>query len=419
MRGHLARAHSILALVAALAAVSAGLAQADIIRLKNGRTIKADRVWVDGGEVRYQSNGGTFGIPRDIVASIDAPTTVSQNPTLEKARTARDEGRPAEALDILQAAVREHPTTLVFRQELASLFLDLGDAVNAHRELDAAIQIDPQNARNYALMGMTLGALGDSLGAERAYRQSLKIQADPSVEQRLAALRQSSATGASAQFTIRYDGSINEPLGAAVLASLGEAFKEFEQRFGSRPHQPVTVVLQTEATFREDVRNPPWASGINDGTIRAPVGGLDRVTPGLLRVLRHELAHSFLASATGGNCPTWLQEGVARWLEGGDPTRDDALVAAAAQAGHPPSLAALDQGFAGLSADDANLAYAQSLSAVAHLLRTRGEPGLTRLIAALNDGMPAEEAFVVSLALSYREFQDSWLKYLLSRPAPR
>jgi hypothetical protein len=140
--------------------------------------------------------------------------------------------------------------------------------------------------------------------------------------------------------------------------------------------------------------------------------GLDQPTPRVLRVLRHELAHSFISSRTGNNCPTWLQEGVAQWLEGGDPNRDDAGLASMARAGRLPSLLSLEAPFRGLSESEATLAYAQSLSAVAHILRKRGEGGVFRLIAALGDKIPSEEAMPVALALSYPEFQRSWEDYL-------
>jgi hypothetical protein len=257
--------------------------------------------------------------------------------------------------------------------------------------------------------------LGDRLAAELSYRRSLQIHHDPEVSRKLSELAPApkGMTGNGAQLRIRYDGSVNEPLGAAVLASLGEAYAEYERRLKTVPGRPVTVVLQTGTEFQTDTQNPVWAGGINDGTIRAPVGGLDRVTPGLLRVLRHELAHSFVTEATRGRCPTWLQEGVAQWLEGGQPDRDDPTVARALRAGHSLSLPSLEGGFRQLSQEEATLAYAQSLSAVAHILRTRGEAGIVRVLAALGDGLPIEEAFVVALAESYPEFQRSWTTHLL------
>jgi hypothetical protein len=115
-----------------------------------------------------------------------------------------------------------------------------------------------------------------------------------------------------------------------------------------------------------------------------------------------------VAARTGNNCPVWLQEGIAQWLEGGDPARDDATLAPLARAGHLPNLLTLEGPFRGLTEPEATIAYAQSLSAVAHILRTRGEAGVVRLVAALSDRLPSEEALPVALALSYAEFQKSW-----------
>jgi hypothetical protein len=193
----------------------------------------------------------------------------------------------------------------------------------------------------------------------------------------------------------------------AVVETLTAAYREFRQKLGFEPAEPVTVQLLMGTTL-SDSRLPDWAEGSNDGTIRIPVAGFDRPTPRLVRVLRHELAHSFVASRTGRNCPVWLQEGVAQWLEGGDPAREDLALAARAREGRLPALLRLEAPFRTLDEADAAVAYSASLSAVAQILRLRGEPGLTRLLSALGDSMPSEEALPVSLALSYPEFQRSW-----------
>jgi hypothetical protein len=197
---------------------------------------------------------------------------------------------------------------------------------------------------------------------------------------------------------------------------LNEAYAEYSKRLGSSPEKPVTVLLQTTEEFQEDGRTPGWAEGINDGTIRVPVRGLDKPSPNLVTVLRHELAHSFVADRTGGNCPTWLQEGISQWLEGGDPTRDDAKLVRPAREKRLHPLVTLEGPFSSLSESAAALAYAESLSAVAHILRKRGEAGVIRLLSALADGVDSEEALPVALALSYPEFQKSWEEYLLSLP---
>jgi hypothetical protein len=132
----------------------------------------------------------------------------------------------------------------------------------------------------------------------------------------------------------------------------------------------------------------------------------------LRALLRHELAHSFVTTRTGGNCPTWLQEGVAQWLEGSDPARADQGLLSRARGGALLPLVTLEAPFQNLADDDVAVAYAESLSGVAHLLRLRRDEGLLRLLAALGDGLPSEEALPVSIGMSYGEFQRSWESYL-------
>jgi len=312
--------------------LAAAAVRADRIVLTNGSVIQADRTWYDGNQLRYEKDGGTYGVPRSLVRNVESG------------------GDPG----------------IVAPREPAS----------------------PTGIR--------------------------APSPAPSLPQR-------AARPPAAQFRIRYEGGVNEKLGLAVLDVLSQAYKEYGRRLGFAPGDPVTVVLQMGTAFQEGGA-PEWAAGTNDGTIRVPVHGLDGPSPELARVLRHELAHSFIAARTAGNCPTWLQEGIAQWLEGGDPARQDTTVAAAAAGGRLLPLLTLEAPFQSLPASDVPLAYAESLSAVAHMIRIRGEAGIGRLLAGLGDRLPSEEALPVALALSYPEFQKSWetqLRRLAASPARR
>jgi hypothetical protein len=259
---------------------------------------------------------------------------------------------------------------------------------------------------------------------------SLRLRPDPSVEQKLKrvetpllpapglpdpfpAARTSVPLASESAFRLRYDGGANDALGASTLRTLATAHAEYVVRLGFSPDQPVDVTLQLARSI-QDPRAPVWAAGWSaDGAIQVPVLGLEKQDPtAFARVLRHELAHSFVTWRTGNNCPTWLQEGIAQWLEGSDPTRNDAGLAALARAGQLPSLVSLEGPFHALPDAQAQLAYAASLSAVAHVIRKRGEAGVVRLVSALGDKLPSEEALPVALALSYPEFQASWTDQL-------
>jgi len=407
----LPRLAKLVGLALTIASLSAG---ADTIVLTNGHTIEADRTWVQGSQLLYERNGGTFGVPRSLVSRIDqrAPPETASDPDIAKARARLAAGDPVEATRLLNAAVARDPGSVPALQALTQAYLKLGDARAAQATAERALKLDARNAVSLALSGDALTALGDRAGAETEYRKSLQLRADAEVQRKLADVAAPPAqTTQGPLFRVRYDGSINEPLGIAVLQSLTEAYKDYAKRLGGSPGEPITVTLQTEKHF-DDERVPEWAEGVNDGTIRVPVHGLTALTPRLAQVLRHELAHSFIASRTGGNCPTWLQEGIAQWLEGGDPTRGDATLAAAAREHRLLSLVTLEGPFDALSERDAVLAYAQSLSAVAYIVRHSGEAGIVRLLSALGDGLPSEEALPVALALSYPELQKGWSEQL-------
>ena len=313
-----------------------------------------------------------------------------------------------QATRLLRAALARDPQSVVALHLLTEAYLALGDTRAAKETAERALRLDTRDARARELLGDALALLGDGEGAEQEYRRSLLIRPDSAVERKLQEVAPAPArAGAGATFTLRYDGGVNQPMGSAVMQALTEAHAEYARRFGFRPDEPVSVVLETEAAF-QDERVPDWAAGVNDGGIRVAVRGLDKPTPRLLAVLRHELAHSFVAARTRGNCPTWLHEGIAQWLEGGDPGREDAVVAAAIREGRVLPLLTLEAPFQTLPPTDVALAYAESLSAVGHILRKRGEAGVVRLMSALGDGFPSEEALPIALALSYPEFQKSW-----------
>ena len=407
------RGVSAAALAAALAIALAAEADADTITLKNGRVIVADRAWIDGNQVRYQKDGGVYGVPKSLVQNIDQRATPAPvtDPDTQRAREllAVD---PAEAVRAATVALKRDPNSVPALQAMAGARLALGDAFAARQNAQKALRLDDRDPRSWDLLGDAMAGLGDRAAAESNWRKSLLLRPDPAVQRKVGSAPTPARPPAApafpdAQFRLRYDGGVNEPLGTAVMAALGQAYSEYAARLGFHPEEPVRVTLQMTAGVT-DGRAPEWAVGWNDGSIRVPVQGLERPTPRLLRVLRHELAHSFVTARTANNCPTWLQEGIAQWLEGGDPARDDAQLAPLARAGRLSSLLTLEGPFRGLGEAEANLAYAQSLSAVNYILRTSGDAGLGRLLLALGDRLPSEEALPVALGQSYPEFQKGW-----------
>jgi tetratricopeptide (TPR) repeat protein len=399
---------------ALLAAVrSAG---ADSIVLTSGRVIEADHAWLEGTDVRYVKNDTIYAVPRDLVARVEAsdggPALV--DPDVRKSRERLAAGLAEEALRHARLALFRQPQSVAALQALAAAQLALGDSTRARETVAQALALEPGSPLSLELLGDALLEAGDFAAAREQYRLSAEAAPQPRVHKKLEALGPVAASVSSARFRISFDGAADEPLGLAVLGVLDQAWEHHERRLGFAPDSPVTVVLQTAKAFQDTTRAPGWAAAWNDGTIRVPVMGLDRPTASLVRVLRHEVAHSFVASRTGTNCPTWLHEGLAQWLEGGDPGREDAGLARLAREAALPRLEALEPAFVGLSEAQAQVAYAESLSAVAYIEKQHGEDGLRRLIAALAAGLGPAEALPAALGMTYAELQRAWERRLVA-----
>jgi tetratricopeptide (TPR) repeat protein len=401
-------------LLPAVLVALAGSARGDSIVLTSGRVIEADQTWFEGTELRYRRDGAVYSLPRSLVARVTAADGGHlEDPDVRRSRERLLAGDNAEALRFARLALFREPASVAALQALAAAQLALGDVARARESATTALGLEPGQPLSLELLGDALAEAGDFASAREQYRLSLDAAEEPRVRTKLEALGSSPASVSSARFRIRYDGAAAEPLGLAVLRVLDDAWEEYERRLEFAPGLPVGVVLQTATAFRDTTRAPQWAEAWNDGTIRVPVMGLDRPTPVLVRVLRHELAHSFVAARAGATCPTWLQEGLAQWLEGGAPEREDAALARRARASRLPRLESLEPPFTGLSEKDATVAYAESLSAVAYLVRHGGEAGVRRLLEALGRGLPAAEALPATFALSYGELQRQWEAHLL------
>ncbi len=378
--------------------------------------IQADQAWLEGLEVRYVRNDTIYSVPRELVARVEAsdggPALV--DPDVRKSREYLGAGQAQEALLHARLALFRQPQSVAALQALAAAQVALGDTTRARATVTEALSLEPGSPLSLELLGDVLAEAGDFVAAREQYRLAAEAAPQPRVNKKLEALGPAAGSVSSARFRIRFDGDADEPLGLAVLSVLDQAWEDHERRLGFAPTQPVTVVLQTAKAFQDTTRAPGWAAAWNDGTIRVPVMGLDRPTATLVRVLRHEVAHSFIASRTGANCPTWLQEGLAQWLEGGDPDREDATLAPMARSSALPRLDTLEQAFVGLPEARAQVAYAESLSAVAYILNHHGEDGIRRLIAALATGRSAREALPAAIGLSYADLQAGWEQRLVA-----
>jgi hypothetical protein len=138
-------------------------------------------------------------------------------------------------------------------------------------------------------------------------------------------------------------------------------------------------------------------------------------------LVTHELVHLVFDEAVRnpwGYPPRWLNEGLAVYLSTGYTEGDRQQVEGAARAGSIIPLDGLGGQFP-TRPRRFSLAYAESVSAVAFLVRTYGEAGLADLIGSFARGATTDEAFRAATGAGFADFDDAWLASVgARRPEP-
>jgi tetratricopeptide (TPR) repeat protein len=435
-----------------LSALLLGLAgvplQAEVLFLKNGGRLVVDRYWEEGERIFYERNGAVFGFPRHLLERVErdpkplpgaaapqpepeaaAPATFENRElrtAIERARAAATQGDLEEASRQYRGALAVDPQNLTALVELAELHLSRGNLVAAQSQLELAKRAAPEDATVRKLLGEVYYRRGRTSLAIREWQRSLELAPDSELLMRLKkALRENNEDInfdeiRGPHFLLRYDGAVNERIGSEIAAALEAEYRELQRELGFAPSESLRVTLYTNREFFDVTRAPSWVSAINDGEIRMPVQGLERLNEKLRQALRHELTHSFVNAKTGGNCPTWLHEGLAQFRNGEVPADLYARLREARDNRSLLPLWSLEGPFLNLSPEEARLAYLSSLAATIYLVERRGQQGLTEILDQLAQMKTMNEALRRVIGLDYQELEIAWEADLdRYRPAPR
>jgi hypothetical protein len=162
--------------------------------------------------------------------------------------------------------------------------------------------------------------------------------------------------------------------------------------------------LYTQEQFRDIARSPSWAGGLYDGRIKVPIRGALRNRAELSRVLTHEYVHAVVHRLASTGVPTWLNEGLAVYLEREDvPDAQPPSMPAG-----PVSLRRLSTSFRSLPVEQVKAAYVRSGSAVRAIVERVGLPAVVALLTDLGRGLSFDEAFAVHVQMSFDDFQREW-----------
>jgi len=462
--------------VALFVLLGVSAASADTIVLKNGRRIIASDVVVANGRVSYETPAGELAIPESIVARIErnglapASSSVDTAPPVTAPRVdvaagyadvaavsvhdgsvdasylaqlemdARGGGLTAiakvaaahhAAAQFLLAegdfegAAAHYRQALTFAPDNVPLLLNLAMIDLRESEFTAALEpleharrVDPNSADVAKLMGWAYYGANKLDLAVGEWKRAQQLHPDDDVAGALEKAERDLLEeagyreGETAHFSLKYSGAAAPDLARFVLHVLEDHFRSLETELDYTPPERIGVILYTNEAFADITRAPGWAGAINDGRIRVPVQGLTTVTSDLSRVLKHELTHSFVGQKTRGRAPTWLQEGLAQWMEGRRSRDAAAALVQIADKNASESFGQMEGSWMGLSGDSASYAYAWSLAAVESIIRSGGMGDVERLLDHIATEPSTELALRDSLRIDYAELAEQTTKYL-------
>ena len=465
-----------LILAAGLSLLVAKDVYADTIVLKNGRRIVADSVVVEGDKVRYFTAAGELALPKSMVdhiekggatqmASTGAANLAITPPSLEpsKANAAAESGAVHDglvdreflaevasearsggaganekasiayhaaaqlelvrgdmehALDDERTALTYAPDNLVMLLDVAYLHLRRSEYKQALDYLERAQRVAPDNPDVPKLTGWAYYGMNKLSQAVSEWERALALRPDVQVQAALDKAKRDQQEeenyreNESSHFTLRYSGEAEPGLAREVLRALEIHFSAIESELGYTPPEPIGVILYTQQAFADITRAPGWAGALNDGRIRVPVQGLKQLTPELSRVLKHELTHSFVRQKTRANAPTWIQEGLAQWMEGKRSGAAAGVLLQAYDAKQAMSLGDLEGSWLQLSNEVAAYAYAWALANVEYIVQVDGMTDMEHILDRLAGGSTAEAALRQVLRSDYEELMQSTAQYL-------
>jgi len=300
----------------------------------------------------------------------------------------------------------------------AQALMELGETSQAEVELGSALARAPEDPAVYRLRGQLFYAVGRLEDAREALEKAHDLDPDnrPTSElleriRREYQVERGMLSDYGGQFRISYDSAQPAEIGGQVREILEDAYAEIGSWFNRFPEIQVPVLVYTRHDFTAITGSPDWAGGAYDGKIRLPLGGLVGITPQLRGVLYHEYAHVLIRVMTSGQCPTWLNEGIAELAGRSQFDPPLTVLADAADSGGLFDFSDLETSLTNFTPDQARLAYEQSYSLVRYLSEYFGWYKLGDLLSAYGRGLSTEAAFQESFAdfgIGFADIETRW-----------
>ncbi|MGB8984648.1 MAG: peptidase MA family metallohydrolase [Anaerolineales bacterium] len=218
-----------------------------------------------------------------------------------------------------------------------------------------------------------------------------------------------------------YEGDQTFAADLAKAASDGLQFNQTQS--GLEADAPIDIYIYANTFDMQDaiLYEPSWTGGQAFADQNIVILGISKAELDWGKdAIVHELTHVLVGHLTFsclGDVPTWLNEGLAVYSEGGldpasqqqleDAIQDDTLL----------TVRSLSGSFSEVP-DKAYLSYSQSYSITKFLIETYGQEKMTTLLVALRDGLTIDEALLQTYGFEVEGLEDAWRQAVGAQPRP-
>ena len=321
-------------------------------------------------------------VPASVLAGLDQ---------FERGRTSAASADTIRELRPMEAASQKlivHSGDLAL--ERASQLLAANQPAQALELLEPAVKRH-RNDPNVLLLTGLAAYRSDQLRAAIGYwKESLELAPNETLARVYERVRREAAADQSGEkllgmhIALRYEGeALPSDTARAILSTLDEDYSRISAQLGCSSDERIVAIVQSRDAYLRGTGAAEWSGGEYDGRIHIAWTEGKQVGPQMRRALAHELVHACLTGIPSGMSPwpAWLQEGLAQKLSGDQlsPASRNQLhqLAAARQI---PRLEDLHQDWSQLSVENARLAYNLALAAADALYENYSSSGIRNVV---------------------------------------
>ena len=178
-----------------------------------------------------------------------------------------------------------------------------------------------------------------------------------------------------------------------------KTYKEVGSKLDCFPDGQISISIINSVNAPLQIDMPSWASGCYNGHILLKYCADGEPELGVLwTLIRHEWTHLLVDMLTDGNCPIWLNEGLAQAIARPLLSFEKLALEQADQNGILPTYNELSQPF-NHSASERKIAYLQSAAIVSSLIDDSGFHSIRNLLQLIRNDTPID----IALQLIYNK----------------